>query len=125
MAKCEFCGKDVKFGIKVSHTEDQTEHGSPTYSVLRLLLTVHQSVYMLAPVVCVQVRLPELTDFTDYETAPLFTVELFFCIFIRILNLNHSTERGLTFVWSALLIISLYQPLKDFFFLTKNEHYTS
>jgi hypothetical protein len=26
---------------------------------------------MLAPVVCVQVRLPELTDFTDYETAPL------------------------------------------------------
>jgi hypothetical protein len=80
---------------------------------------------MLAPVVCVQVRLPELTDFTDYETAPLFTVELFFCIFIRILNLNHSTEIGLTFVWSALLIISLYQPLKDFFFLTKNEHYTS
>jgi len=80
---------------------------------------------MLAPVVCVQVRLPELTDFTDYETAPLFTVELFFCFFIRILNLNHSTERGLTFVWSALLIISLYQPLKDFFLLTKNEHYTS
>mgnify|MGYP006974001312 CR=1 FL=1 len=75
---------------------------------------------MLAPVVCVQVRLPELTDFTDYETAPLFTVELF-----RILNLNHSTERGLTSVWSALLIISLYQPLKDFFLLTKNEHYTS
>jgi hypothetical protein len=80
---------------------------------------------MLAPVVCVQVRLPELTDFTDYETAPLLTVELFFCIFIKILNLNHSTERGLTFAWSALLIISLYQPLKDFFLLTKNEHYTS
>lgn len=81
---------------------------------------------MLAPVVCVQVRLPELTDFTDYETAPLLTApKLFFCIFIRILNLNHSTERGLTFVWSALLIISLYQPLKDFLFSTKNEHYTS
>lgn len=80
---------------------------------------------MLAPVVCVQVRLPELTDFTDYETAPLLMVELFFCIFIRILNHNHSTERGLTKQRSALLIISLYQPLKDFFLLTKNEHYTS
>ena len=78
MAKCEFCGKDVKFGIKVSHSHRRSNRTwSPTYSVLRLLLTVHQSVYMLAPVVCVQVRLPELTDFTDYETAPLFTVELF------------------------------------------------
>jgi hypothetical protein len=38
---------------------------------------------MLAPVVCVQVRLPELTDFTDYETAPLFTVELFFLYFYQ------------------------------------------
>ena len=37
MAKCEFCGKDVKFGIKLS-------------------LTDLPSVYMLAPVVCVQAR---------------------------------------------------------------------
>jgi len=80
---------------------------------------------MLAPVVCVQVRLPELTDFTDYEAAPLKIVELFFCIFIGILNLNHGTERGLTFVWSALLIISLYRMLKDIFLLAENEHYTS
>ena len=79
MAKCEFCGKDVKFGIKVSHSHRRSNRTwKPNVRVLRLLLTVHQSVYMLAPVVCVQVRLPELTDFTDYETAPLFTVELIF-----------------------------------------------
>ena len=36
MAKCEFCGKDVKFGIKVSHS--------------------HRRSNRLAPVVCVQAR---------------------------------------------------------------------
>ena len=125
MAKCEFCGKDVKFGIKVSHSHRRSNRTwKPNVQRVKAIVDGHQSVYMLAPVVCVQVRLPELTDFTDYETAPLLTVELFF-VFYQDLNLNHSTERGLTFVWSALLIISLYQPLKDFFLLTKNEHYTS
>ena len=29
MAKCDFCGKDIAFGIKVSHSHRrQTEHGS-------------------------------------------------------------------------------------------------
>ena len=41
MAKCEFCGKDVKFGIKVSHSHRRSNR---------------TSVYMLAPVVCVQAR---------------------------------------------------------------------
>ena len=40
MAKCEFCGKDVKFGIKVSHSHRRS----------------NRSVYMLAPVVCVQAK---------------------------------------------------------------------
>ncbi len=53
MAKCEFCGKDVKFGIKVSHSHRRSNR---TYSVLRLSLTDLPSVYMLAPVVCVQAR---------------------------------------------------------------------
>ena len=47
MAKCEFCGKDVKFGIKVSHSHRRSN---------RTLLTDLPSVYMLAPVVCVPAR---------------------------------------------------------------------
>ena len=31
MAKCEYCGKDVSFGIKfLTHTGDQTEPGNQT-----------------------------------------------------------------------------------------------
>ena len=60
MAKCEFCGKDVKFGIKVSHSHRRSNR---TYSALRQSLTAHRSVYMLAPVACVQVRLPEPTNY--------------------------------------------------------------
>ena len=40
----------------LTHIDVQTEHGSPTFSVLKLSLTVRPSVYMLAPVACVQVR---------------------------------------------------------------------
>ena len=34
MAKCEFCGKDVSFGIQVSHSHSAlTGLGNPTSSV--------------------------------------------------------------------------------------------
>lgn len=46
----------------LTHTDVPTEHGSQTFSVLRLLLTALQRECTLALVACVQVRLQELSD---------------------------------------------------------------
>ena len=53
MAKCDFCGKDVKFGIKVSHSHRRSNR---TYRESRRSLTALPPVYTLAPVAYVPVR---------------------------------------------------------------------
>lgn len=45
-----------------THTDVLTEHGNPTLSALRLLLTVHPVVYMHAHAAFVQVRLHALSN---------------------------------------------------------------
>ena len=61
MAKCEFCGKDVKFGIKVSHSHRRIKQNmEPNVQRVKAIVDGSPSVYMLAPLFAFQVRLPEL-----------------------------------------------------------------
>ena len=58
MAKCEICGKDVAFGIKVSHSHRRSNRTwKPNIKRVRQLLTVPISVFMPAPVACVPAKL--------------------------------------------------------------------
>ena len=89
MAKCDFCGKGVLLVLRyLTHIEDLTELGSLMYRELRLLLTVSLSVFTLAPVAYVQVRLQEQSNFID--------------------NLNESTDQSL---YSGLFLLSKFYRL--------------
>ena len=97
MAKCEFCGKDVKFGIKVSHSHRRSNRTWKP-NVQRVKAIVDGSpkrVYACTR--CLRSgKVTRANWFYRLRNSSTITVELFFCIFcifIRILNLTHSTER--------------------------------
>ena len=59
MAKCEFCGKDVAFGIKVSHSHRRSNRTwKPNVKKVKALLKE----FMLALVAFVQARSQELSE---------------------------------------------------------------
>ena len=60
MAKCEFCNKQIQFGIKVSHSHRRSNR--TTLNVLRLSSTVHLAEFMPAPAAFVPVRLSVPSD---------------------------------------------------------------
>lgn len=58
MAKCEICGKDVAFGIKVSHSHRRSNRTwKPNIKRVRAVVNGSISVFMPAPVACVPAKL--------------------------------------------------------------------
>lgn len=81
MAKCDFCGKDVKFGIKVSHSHRRSNRTwKPNVQRVKAIVDGFQSVYMLAPAVYVQVRLPEQTNTDKSKTNAVLISERHFSL---------------------------------------------
>lgn len=89
MAKCDFCGKGVTFGIKVSHSHRRSNRTwKPNVQRVKAIVDGQPSVFTLAPVAYVQVRLQEQSNFID--------------------NLNESTDQSL---YSGLFLLSKFYRL--------------
>ena len=60
MAKCDFCGKDVAFGIRVSHSHRRTNRTwKPNVMKVKAIVNASPAVFTPAPAACVPARLPE------------------------------------------------------------------
>lgn len=63
MAKCEFCGKDVAFGIKVSHSHRRSNRTwKPNVKKVKAIVNGSPKEFMLALVAFVQARSQELSE---------------------------------------------------------------
>ncbi len=69
MAKCQFCDKDVAFGIKVSHSHRRSNRTWKP-NVKRVKAIVDLSMFTPAPAACAAARSPALCNLTLPETSP-------------------------------------------------------
>ena len=68
MAKCEICGKNVAFGIQVSHSHRRSNRTwKPNIRRVKAIVDGSPKRVTPAPAACVPARLPALSDAQDDE----------------------------------------------------------